>query len=74
MERGGIITEKALFIKAENKDFGDIVKIARAEACKILGVNKIKVLNIIYCPYPKGYVAVVQNSGCKGKNRKRREN
>jgi len=43
--------------KAENKDFGDIVKITRAEACKILGVNKIKVLNIIYCPYPKGYVA-----------------
>ena len=62
---------KALFISAEKKpynDFGDIVQIARAEACKILGVKKVKVLNILPCNYPLGYVAVVQSPGGKGRN------
>ena len=58
---------KALFFKAERPyaDMGDLVQIARAEATKILRTDKVKVLNILYCPYPKGYVAVVQNSGGK---------
>lgn len=68
---------KALFIPAERpyNDFGDLVQIARAEACKILGTNKVKVLNILPCNYPLGYVAVVQNPGGKGRTvEKNREN
>jgi hypothetical protein len=68
---------KALFITAETpyKDFGDIIQIARAEACRILGCSKIKILNILPCNYPKGYVAVVQKPGGKeGKVENKREN
>ena len=52
---------KALFLPAERPytDMGEVVKIARAEACKILKTRKVKVLNIISCSYPIGYVAVV---------------
>jgi len=60
---------KALFFKAEKpyNDFGDLLQIARAEACKVLGAKKVKILNVLYCPYPKGWVVVVQNLGGKGK-------
>lgn len=66
---------KALFLPADKpyNDMGDVVQIARAEACKILKTSKVKVLNILSCSYPIGYVAVVsdgevvQNSGGKEK-------
>lgn len=60
---------KALFLPADKpyQDMGDVIAIARAEATKILHSNKVKVLNIISCSYPYGYVAVVQNSGGKSK-------
>lgn len=64
--------EKALFLAFDKKpftDMGELLQIARAEATKILGTNKVKVLNILYCPYPKGYVVVVQNSGRKGRKK-----
>ena len=63
---------KALFLPADvpYKDMGDVVKIARAEATKILGGRKVRVLNILSCSYPKGYVAVVQNLGGKGEREK----
>jgi len=65
---------KALFIKADKpyKDFGDILQVARAEACKILGVDKVDVLNILSCSYPKGYVAVVQTRGGNAKRKSER--
>ena len=65
---------KALFLPAERpyNDFGDVVKIARAEATKILGTGKVKVLSIISCSYPVGYVAVVQSLGGKGKSKEKR--
>jgi len=58
---------KALFITAETpyKDFGDIIQIARAEACRILGCSKIKILNILPCNYPKGYVVERQPTTTK---------
>jgi hypothetical protein len=54
---------KAIFISAEEnyKDFGDVVQVARAEACKILKTSKVQVLNILSCSYPLGYVAVVSD-------------
>ena len=59
---------KALFLSGEwpYDDMGELVEIARAEATKILGTDKIKVLNILSCSYPIGYVVVVQNPGGKG--------
>jgi hypothetical protein len=56
---------KALFLSAEKPydDMGDVVQIARAEACKILRVDKVKVLNILPCPYPLGFVVVVSADG-----------
>jgi len=56
---------KALFLAAEKPygDMGDVVQIARAEACKILRVDKVKVLNILSCPYPLGFVVVVSADG-----------
>lgn len=61
---------KALFLPAERpyNDYGDLVQIARAEATKILREEKVKILNIIWCNYPIGYVVVVQNSGGKNGN------
>lgn len=52
---------KALFLSAEKpySDMGDVVQIARAEACKVLRTDKVKVLNILSCSYPLGYVVVV---------------
>lgn len=61
---------KALFLGFDKTPFGDmgqLLQIARSEATKILHTDKVKVLNILYCPYPKGYVVVVQNPGRKGK-------
>ena len=74
----GVTKFKALFLSAEKPydDMGDIVQIARAEACKILRTDKVKVLNILSCSYPLGFVAVVsdgmvvQSSG--GKHEKKR--
>ena len=56
---------KALFLSAEKpyEDMGDVVQIARAEACKILRTDKVKVLNILACAYPLGYVVVVMADG-----------
>jgi len=59
---------KALFLSFDHDKFTGVDKllaVARAEASKILGVDmeKVKVLNILYCPYPTGYVVVVKNSG-----------
>ena len=59
---------KALFLSANKpyKDFEQIVKIARAEGGKIFCVEheqvnaKVKVLNILPCNYPLGYVVVVE--------------
>jgi hypothetical protein len=61
---------KALWLNGEKpySDMGDLVQIARAEACKILHCSKVKVLNILPCNYPLGYVAVVQVSGGKRTN------
>ena len=64
---------KALFLSAETpyEDMGDVVQVARAEACKILRMDKVKVLNILPCSYPLGFVVVVsadvvvQSSGGK---------
>ena len=56
---------KALFLSAEKPyaDMGDVVQIARAEACKILRTDKVKVLNILACSFPLGYVVVVSADG-----------
>lgn len=56
---------KALFMSGVKpySDMGDLVQIARAEATKILHSQKVKVLNILPCSYPVGFVAVVQASG-----------
>jgi hypothetical protein len=63
---------KALFFPNSRpyEDMGDLIQIARAEACKILHVDKVQILNILPCYYPSGYVVVVQNSGGKRENRK----
>jgi len=52
---------KALFIRADKpyKDFGDILQIGRAEGCKVLGVNKVRVLNVIMSHSPPGYIVLV---------------
>jgi len=55
---------KALIVQAENKDLGDVLQIAKAEAKKIFKnpVN-IKVLFHTFSPY--GHILVVQNGdGC----------
>jgi hypothetical protein len=44
---------------------GDVLQVARAEASKILRCDKVKVINILPCNDPVGYVAVVQASGGK---------
>ena len=57
---------KALFFQFDNKPFQDVetlIQMAKAEAKKIFGGGKVKVLNILSCSYPKGYVVVVQNPG-----------
>lgn len=59
---------KALFLSFDHDSFTGVDKllaVARAEAAKVLGVDmeKVKVLNILYCPFPKGYVVVVKNPG-----------
>jgi hypothetical protein len=58
---------KALFISKTRpySDMGDVLQIARAEATKILRCDKVKVINILPCNDPVGYVAVVQASGDK---------
>ena len=70
------MTIKALWLPNEKpySDMGDLVQIARAEACKIFGCREVKVLNILCCPYPNGYVVVVQNSGGKRSNGLKGEN
>ncbi len=68
---------KALFLKADRpyNDMEEILRIAHVEASKILGVEKVKVLNLLFCNYPVGYVAVVQVSGGRrGKNQMLGEN
>ena len=59
---------KALFLSFDHDSFTGVDKLmalARAEAAKILGtdMHQVKILNILYCPFPKGYVVVVKNSG-----------
>lgn len=55
---------KALFLHVDGtQDIGDLLQIAKVEGNKIFG-RKVTVLNIIFCPNPHGYVAVVQASGC----------
>jgi hypothetical protein len=58
---------KALFISKSRpySDMGDVLQVARAEASKILRCDKVKVINILPCNDPVGYVAVVQASGGK---------
>jgi hypothetical protein len=58
---------KALFMSNVKpySDMGELLQTARAEATKILHCNKVKVLNILPCNYPVGYIAVVQTSGGK---------
>ena len=64
------VVTKALWLNGAipYDDMGTLVQIARAEACKILRCEKVKVLNIIPCNYPIGYVLVVQSSGGKSKS------
>jgi hypothetical protein len=62
---------KALFLSDENRpynDIGDLLQIARAEGRKILGTDKVQVLNILHSHYPSGYVVVVQSQGGNGKH------
>jgi len=59
---------KALFLHVDgSQDIGDLLQIAKVEGNKIFG-RKVTVLNIIFCPNPHGYVAVVQASGCGNMN------
>ena len=52
------------FDKAPFKDMEQLIQIAKSEGAKVLGTKKLKVLNILSCSYPKGYIAlVVQNPG-----------
>jgi len=63
---------KALFLAFDESTFHDmaqVLQIAKAEARKIVGSNRVKMLNVIYCPYPKGYVVVVQNPGREARKR-----
>jgi len=64
---------KALFLPANKpyEDMGEVVQIARAEGCKVLCCRKVKVLNILSCSYPTGYVVVVQNSSGKGESQQK---
>ena len=60
---------KALFFAFDKMPFKDVeqlIKLAKAESNKVLGHQKIKVLNILSCSYPNGYVVVVENLGREG--------
>ena len=59
---------KALFFGFDRMPFKDVeqlIQIAKSEGAKVLGSGKIKVLNILSCSYPNGYVVVVQTLGRK---------
>lgn len=60
---------KALFFSFDKMPFKDIeqlIKLTKAESNKIIGKKKIKILNILSCSYPKGYVVVVEVPGRVG--------
>jgi len=55
---------KPLFIQMPFEvDIGNVVQVARAEACKVFGSNKIVILDIIKW-YPHGWIVI-----CQDKNR-----
>ena len=59
---------KALFLHVDGShEIGVFLQIAKVEGNILFG-RKVTVLNIIFCPNPHGYVAVVQASGCGNMN------
>ncbi len=58
---------KSIFLKGDRpyNDVGDLLQVARSIGSKVLGCEKVRVIEIVTLRNIPGYVAVVQASGGK---------